>query len=231
MKTKLKFSVLIYSAFIILSLNSCFEKYYLYEDLPVVTTQVISDVTINSAKSGGNVVSQGSSEITERGICWSTEPSPTILDNTTIDGSGTGEFTSEMTSLSGNTTYYVRAWASNSTGTSYGEEREFITLNPATTTGTIKVFVRQNTSAGSYIGGAIVNLYLNESDRTNDNIYLTKITSLNDPIYEGALFDGLQPQKYYFNAFYTNSMGEWYGKGDAVCTAGSINTLHIVCTQ
>ena len=62
-----------------------------------------------------------------RGVCWSTSQNPTINDNKTTDGSGTGSFTSQLTGLSRNTIYYVRAYATNSAGTSYGDQKSIKT--------------------------------------------------------------------------------------------------------
>jgi len=94
---------------------------------PTVTTAAITGVTSNSASGGGNVTSQGSSEVTARGVCWSTSQNPTTADSKTIDGSGTGSFTSTITGLSPSTPYYVRAYATNSTGTGYGSQVSFTT--------------------------------------------------------------------------------------------------------
>ena len=94
---------------------------------PVVSTIQTSDITNNSAQSGGNVTDEGSSPVTTRGVCWSTNSNPTIADNITTDGSGTGSYTSSITGLSANTTYYVRAYATNNVGTGYGAEESFTT--------------------------------------------------------------------------------------------------------
>jgi hypothetical protein len=94
---------------------------------PTVTTMSVSDVTTNSAKSGGDVTDDGGSTVTERGICWSTNQMPTINDSHVNCGSGTGAFEGEMLDLLENTNYYVRAYATNSVGTSYGEEMSFQT--------------------------------------------------------------------------------------------------------
>ncbi|MDI3527544.1 MAG: starch-binding outer membrane protein SusE/F [Tenuifilum sp.] len=96
---------------------------------PTVSTTDISEITSTSAKSGGNVTDNGGADVISRGICWSTSHNPTINDSKTSNGDGNGEFTSEITGLQPNTTYYVRAYATNSAGTAYGEEKEFTTLN------------------------------------------------------------------------------------------------------
>lgn len=94
---------------------------------PTVTTGTVSGVTSHSAICSGNVTADGGSSVTTRGICWSTAPNPTINSNTATNGSGLGSFSCEMTDLQNNTTYYVRAYAKNSTGVSYGTERTFKT--------------------------------------------------------------------------------------------------------
>jgi len=96
----------------------------------VVSTSEVSDITVNTAKCGGNITDDGGAAITARGVCWSTDPNPTVNDNKTSDGSGTGSFTSTLTGLHVNTTYYVRAYATNSFGTTYGNERSFYVLPP-----------------------------------------------------------------------------------------------------
>lgn len=94
---------------------------------PELTTNNVTDITTNSAKCGGNVTSDGNATVTARGVCWSTSPNPTIEDNKTTDGNATGNFISNLTNLTDNTTYYVRAYATNEKGTSYGEEKSFKT--------------------------------------------------------------------------------------------------------
>ncbi len=96
--------------------------------LIVVTTTSVSGMTNSSAISGGNIGSAGGSPVTARGVCWSTSPNPTTADSKTIDGSGTGIFTSNLTSLAATTLYYVRAYATNNNGTFYGAQVSFTTV-------------------------------------------------------------------------------------------------------
>ena len=105
------------------------------EELPTVTTNSVTSITKNSAVCGGNVTSDGGATVTRRGVCWSTYQNPTIYDNTTYDGTGTGSFTSHITNLSPGTTYYVRAYATNSEGTAYGAQRSFTTQSSGTNPG------------------------------------------------------------------------------------------------
>jgi hypothetical protein len=95
---------------------------------PTVTTTAVSDIEKTTATGGGNVTADGGATVTARGICWSTSQNPTISGSHTTDGTGTGSFISAMTGLTANTTYYVRAYATNSAGTAYGEEVSFTTL-------------------------------------------------------------------------------------------------------
>jgi len=94
---------------------------------PEILTMIASEVTESTAKSGGVVGDDGGTEVTARGVCWSTSQSPTTGSDKTTDGSGSGLFTSVITGLMPNTTYYIRAYAVNSEGTSYGDQLEFTT--------------------------------------------------------------------------------------------------------
>ncbi|ALM06417.1 hypothetical protein SB49_00260 [Sediminicola sp. YIK13] len=95
--------------------------------LPVVTTATIAELTENSALSGGEITNDGGATIISRGVVWSTSDNPTISDNKTTDGTGHGSFTSAISGLNSNTTYYVRAYAINSEGTAYGNVIVFST--------------------------------------------------------------------------------------------------------
>jgi uncharacterized protein (TIGR02145 family) len=97
------------------------------DGIAVLTTASVTDITTGSATSGGNITDDGGAAITARGVCWNTTGSPTTTDSKTTDGSGTGIFISNLTGLSENYTYYVRAYATNSYGTGYGQEISFTT--------------------------------------------------------------------------------------------------------
>ena len=107
------------------------------EEVPIVVTSEVSEITINSAVCAGHVAYDGDNEITWRGVCWSTSHNPTTDDDYSLDGGpGTGNFTSALTDLIPNTKYYVRAVVGcDNIGVLYGEEVEFTTLDvcsPAT---------------------------------------------------------------------------------------------------
>lgn len=93
---------------------------------PTVTTQAVSSILTGSATGNGNVTIQGSTAVTDRGVCWNTTGTPTIADNHSHSGSGLGAFTSPITGLTEGQTYYVRAFATNSAGTNYGTVVTFI---------------------------------------------------------------------------------------------------------
>jgi hypothetical protein len=95
--------------------------------LPSLSTQSIDSITSSTASSGGTILDEGGSPVTQRGVVWSTAQGPTITDNSSSDGAGSGSFVSNLTGLLESTTYYVRAYATNSYGTSYGNELIFTT--------------------------------------------------------------------------------------------------------
>jgi len=100
--------------------------------VPTVTTTAISSITSASASSGGDVIYDGGGTVSARGVCWSTSFNPTTADSKTTNGSGVGVFTSSITGLSPQITYYVRAYATNEIGTSYGSNIIFTSLGRIT---------------------------------------------------------------------------------------------------
>ena len=94
----------------------------------ISATAAVTDITETTATSGGTVSADGGDPVTARGVCWSTTANPTIADSKTSDGTGAGTFTSAITGLASGTTYYVRSYATNSMGTTYGPEINFTTI-------------------------------------------------------------------------------------------------------
>jgi hypothetical protein len=94
---------------------------------PTISTSSVTIINGNSVNSGGNVTNNNGSAVTSRGVCYSTSSNPTINNPQVLSGSGNGSFTVTVSSLTPNTTYYLRAFATNSQGTTYGEERIFTT--------------------------------------------------------------------------------------------------------
>ncbi|MBL7886690.1 MAG: hypothetical protein JNJ52_08080 [Flavobacterium sp.] len=118
--------------------------------LPTVTTSAITNITGGTADGGGTVTNDGGAAVTQKGLCWSTSPNPTIADSFTNNGFGTGTFTSIMYGLVPNTTYYVRAYATNVAGTAYGNQQTF-TAGP-------------NLAIGSFHQGGLIAYFLQPSD-------------------------------------------------------------------
>ena len=124
-------------------------------EAPTVTTTPATNVTETSATTGGNVTGNGGDTIIARGVCYSTSQNPTVSNDTTLNGTGTGTFISSITGLSPDVTYYVRAYAINNIGTAYGNEINFLCTAPsAPTAGThtpsqTQIIWKWNTVAGA----------------------------------------------------------------------------------
>lgn len=103
-------------------LISCNKK-----EVPVLSTSAVTDITSESAVSGGTVTDEGSSPVISLGVCWSKESGPTISDFKTSEMAGVNRFSSDLKGLTGGTTYYVRAYATNDEGIGYGNEISFMT--------------------------------------------------------------------------------------------------------
>jgi len=108
--------------------------------IPILTTLSVTEITQTSGRSGGIISDDGGAPVASRGICWSEDNSPAISDDKTFDGSGIGEFTSSMTNLTPGTVYYVRAYATNSAGTAYGNELSFKTGEISLTDGMVAFY-------------------------------------------------------------------------------------------
>lgn len=100
-------------------------------EIPTVTTSAVQNILVTTAESGGNVTDWGGDSVTDKGVCWNTTGNPTIADFKTMDGSDIGSFNSFLNELLENTTYYVRAYATNTVGTGYGIEGTFTTQSRA----------------------------------------------------------------------------------------------------
>jgi len=147
--------------------------------IPTVTTTAITDITQTTATSGGNVTDEGGSTVTEKGIVWSTNPNPAITDNPTADGTGLDSFISSLTGLTENTTYYVKAYATNSFGTGFGDEIQFTTLSNITTVtdydGNIyetieigtQIWMKENLKTTKFADGTSIPLIESNTDWSN----------------------------------------------------------------
>ena len=186
---------------------------------PTVTTSEVNNITSTTAKCGGEVT-EGDFTVTARGVCWSTDDNPTIDDSHTVDGGGAGSFTSNITGLTENTTYYVRAYATSSAGTAYGETKTFVTTEyilPTVTTSEVDYISATTAKCGGEVNsegdftvtargvcwGTTDNPTLDDShtvDGSGAGSFTSNITGLTENT------------KYYVRAYATSSAGTVYGE-------------------
>jgi uncharacterized protein (TIGR02145 family) len=207
--------------------------------MPVLTTTTVTDISKTTAVSGGNITSQGGTPVTARGVCWSLATAPTIaLTTKTSDGSGTGSFSSSMTGLTAGTKYYVRAYATNSGNTAYGNELSFTTSSdiatpPVVTTAAVSSITVNSAVCGGDVtneGGSSVTAkgvcWSASVNPTTSNFHT------NDGTGPGSFVSnltGLNPgTEYHVRAYATNGSGTSYATNEltftALCTAPTATT-------
>ena len=180
--------------------------------LPTLTTTSISNIANTTATSGGNITNQGSSAVTARGVCWSTSQNPTIANSKTNNGTGTGSFTSNLIGLTTNTTYYVRAYATNITGTAYGNQQSFTTTGGLANCGTV-TDIDGNVYNTVTIGTQCWMLEDLKTTRYNDG---TAIPNVTDYTAWGNLTTGAWVYPSFNNPNYNSVYGKlynWYAVG------------------
>ncbi len=186
--------------------------------LPTVSTTEVSEISSSSAKSGGNITDDGGSPVTLRGVCWSLNQNPTTKDSVSVNGTGIGIFSSNITSLVPGATYFVRAYATNSIGTIYGNQLSFNTnaVEPMVITSALTEITPETAISGGRIidkGGADIitrgicwstspGPTLNDSLSTDD---------LTDSTYTSTINWLSENTTYYVRAYATNRVGTGYG--------------------
>ncbi len=208
--------------------------------VPTLTTAPVSSITSKTAVSGGNISSDGGSNVTIRGVVWSTNPNPTVsLTTKTTNGNGIGTFTSEMNELLANTTYYVRAYATNSAATGYGNELTFKTT-PASVVPTLTTTAVTSITSKTAVGGGNISSDGGSnvtargvvwSTNPNPTISLTTKTTNGTGIgtFTSEMNDLLANTTYYVRAYATNSAGTGYGNEISFTTSDSSNVMGIPC--
>jgi uncharacterized protein (TIGR02145 family) len=187
--------------------------------IPTLTTNAVSNITINSVTTGGSVTKDGGKEVITYGVCWSNTDSPMVSDSHTIDGKGIGSFSSILTNLTPNTLYYVRAYATNSVGTAYGDVLSFTTtpiVVPTVTTTAISSITQTSAISGGNItldGGGDITArgvcWSTTSNPTTANSKTADGTSAG--IFASNLTELLPGTIYYVRAYAINSAGTAYG--------------------
>lgn len=201
------------------------------EDAPVVSTVEVSEVFATTAVSGGVVTSDAGSTVTARGVCWSEGTTPTISDSKTVNGTGAGSFTSNITGLNDGTTYYVRAYATNANGTGYGSAMSFTTLTIGNAS--VATVAATGVTATSAISGG------NVTDDGNSDITARGVcwsTAQNPTISNSFTTNGTgtgsftsnitvldDATTYYVRAYATNANGTSYGNQISFTTLVACN--------
>ena len=196
----------------------------------VTTSSPVTDITDNSATAGGEVTDDGGADVTARGVVWGESNDPTLESNVgfTQDGTGTGTFASSLTGLKAKTTYYVRAYATNNSGTAYGSSVQFETLpGPATiTTGDAS-----NIGAYLAVGGGTVTSYGGSADaevgvvwsttpnpdyQNRDDFY--QLNNFTGDAFEFWISGLKENTTYYYKAYAHNDNGFSYGEEKSFTT-------------
>lgn len=206
MNQLIKFIPLTLAAFLLLFALACNKSSDKDDDTPMVTlpevvTAKVFEVKVTTAQVGGNVLSDGGTLVTARGMCWSTSEDPTISGSHTTDSIGKGYFTSQITGLNPQTTYYLRAYATNSVGTVYGEQVSIKTYLSTITDAegnvykTIKIgtqeWMAENLKVTKYRNGDVIPLVTDNIawGQLNTGAYCNPINDVNNvPVY-GRLFN------------------------------------------
>jgi uncharacterized protein (TIGR02145 family) len=208
--------------------------------VPTLTTTSVTNITINSARSGGDITSDGGSPVTARGICYSTDQNPTIANTTVNAGTGTGSFVANMAGLSSGTTYYIRAFATNANGTAYGQQISFTTtggggnLATLTTSAATNITINSARSGGDITndgGSPVTARGICYSTTQNPTIANTTVSAGSGTGSFVANMAGLNAgTTYYIRAFATNANGTAYGQQVLFTTTGGGGNLATLTT-
>ena len=200
--------------------------------IPSVTTNSVFDLKITEVSSGGKIISDGGAAVTARGVCWSSVINPTIANLKTSDGTGIGTFISSISDLTAGSTYHVRAYATNSAGTSYGEDISF-TTNTVIIIPTINTLETYNltdseVSTGGHIisdgGSTITKRGVCWSTLINPTIELDTKTSegTGNGVFSSNITGLISNTAYHIRAYAINSVGTAYGEDISFTTMKEI---------
>ncbi len=218
MKIYFYFIFVLLSMATIFTVNGCKKEKAADLPLAIIATLDINLITNTTAKSGGYITADGGTNVTARGICWNIAPNPTIANNHTTDAAGTGLFSSAITGLTAGSTYYVRAYATNSGGIAYGLQVSFTTTGltdiddnvyKTVTIGT-QVWMKENLKTTRYRDGSAITEI--QDSLTWANVYNTGSTTPAWCYYGGNTANNATYGKLY----------NWYAVADLrnVCPTG-----------
>ena len=191
------------------------DEYYMP---PTLTTGAIIDITSTTATGGGNVLAEGGHPVTLRGVCWSITGAPTLADTCTGDGVGGGSYTSSLSGLTINNTYYVRAYATSCEGTGYGQQRNFTATDYPTviTSHITNINSIAATGGGNVIGAGDSSVTVRGVCWSSSSEPVLVDTCTEDGAGMGSFVSSLsgltEYTTYYVRAFATNSKGTAYGQ-------------------
>jgi uncharacterized protein (TIGR02145 family) len=220
---------------LILSINFVYACKKDKPEPPSITTTSVNAISTNAAVSGGNITDDGGETVVSKGVCWSTLENPIIDNNRTIETGGAASFTSNISQLSPSTTYYVRAYATNSAGTGYGNSITFKTLGnkPITAaTNAIDITINSATIMGTVNANSLITTAIFEFGISTS--YGSTSEALQSPVSadtDGAIsittsLAGLTPgTTYHFRIKTENSLGISYSDDFSFTTLGKAPTI------
>jgi N-acetylneuraminic acid mutarotase len=189
-------------------------------EIPKLITSPVSIITTNSAVSGGTITDDGGAEVTVRGLCWGISENPTTANFRSYDGYGTGTYSSSLSKLSAGTNYYLRAYATNSVGTAYGDQVSFMTnqkgVLPAVETSEVGSITSTSAVSGGNItsdgGDPVTAKGVCWGTTENPTIDNNKTIDGSGKDIFTSIITGLHPNTiYYLKAYASNSGGVAYG--------------------
>lgn len=208
---------------------------------PTVETSSVREITDTDAKGGGVVTDDGGSDITERGLCWSANPDPSVSNDHAMAGEGTGTFTCAIINLTPATTYYVRAYAINKKGVGYGNVVSFVT-DAETNKPKVETSIPSNvTESSATTGGIIINdggseifergvCYGTNPAPGVSEAHVTSGTGVGS--FTCTITDLDESTTYYVRAYAINSNGIGYGPeisftthGRPIVTTGTVTNI------
>ncbi len=209
-------------------------------DPPTVTTDSVTSISTTFATSGGNIPTDGGSPVTARGVIWDTASSPTISNSKSSDGTGSGAFVSTLKNLKSATTYHVRAYATNSAGTAYGNEVVFTTLDstmvPTVITSSVTSILVKTAQSGGQVtawgGDTVIARGICWNTKGNPSISDSKTVNGNGlGSYTSIIYPLQATTTYYVRAYATNSIGTGYGVIDTFTTQSPMPAVRKVVAK